>query len=612
MATQQVFFTNPSEITQLQQTCNILPGNINQSGKQAVTDYINTTFSQYPKTYSSSGPAGGRANTYFIAGNVLSGEFFEYYTGAANATNPILTGDNLTYWGSSTKIVGSLATMKAIEDEIITPQTKLSAFWPELTGPMTYWSNIQVTDMANFPALDSSWTGTVATSAYRWQDLTFEDCMHMHIGIYNDFFSLPCYPNWAYNSSAIKAANFAQATGQGYTICAAGYVQFAYFFKNIVNGTPKGIVCPAYPATAGGSATNLGTPGQIIANFLAMVSANRTGELPMQYDPNPGYLGRINNLLPYNISGYPATYDTGFGILGFGLDKAIKSSAKPGAGRNWTSFAEYVRDKVLTPLGITNAYTLYQETVPDAAWNTLVGQAFRRSPALGATSGFNINNSSTWISLACSTGYAIQAASYAIPTGVNAGQRVWATEVPDDGISIFYNNFLSKTGTVSNAPVFQGPVVMSYRDFAKIIRCMARKGLNDAGQRVITTESWKFIISPKVRATILMTVWPYPYQAFITQNTSFALGCGRTNRDLTDYCQYGYDDSTVYWSGVNGSYWYSDFETGNYMIYGSSESLNSSGNANIAAVAPTTWEYIGNFVASEPNTSRFLTKLTKL
>lgn len=122
-------------------------------------------------------------------------------------------------------------------------------------------------------------------------------------------------------------------------------------------------------------------------------------------------------------------------------------------------------------------------------------------------------------------------------------------------------------------------------------------------KQIIKTESFNYLIGIKIPSTSSsINPLPYPISRDLNSNSSYgwALGFGRTNRDLSNQTTYGFDETTCFWAGLSGCSFMFDFYTGNYLFYGMPESNLSSGTFDI--------KFIGTPNYSNEITENFLRK----
>ncbi len=638
MATQTVYFNNPADITTLQgqtatlnSTVTSMSGSVSSLNTSTAT--LNSTVTSmsgsvsslttdvsalkidngygqtldlagqfavrsYLNDYAYGGPLlGGDANdaahkgAFFYGGNTKTGQEFFLGTGTANAAG--LTWSTGTKYApaSATKIVVGLVCAKMIEEGIINPYSPISTLSPSLatlfTGAAIYYDTITVTAglEAAFPAdfvpgpNVSSFTAT--TGAYRLENATLSDLLHMNLGILDDFFTIPgsgmiaTTSQWGNGAGSLLALTSGAASNidkamlvQSYkfvsTLLAAG--QFAYgFAAKIFNGQTID------PATI---------VSDSITNAINLVKA---GTIPLAYAP-----GAKSQQLPYLARILPATYDSAYVLLAYVLDERLRSVA----GIN---FATYAGLKFFTPLGMANTSVMYQQNV---STTNLAESSFRRSVAYGAVpftpagadKPFSLSDVTTYPSFGCSPSYATGAFLDLVLHGTTgaAGPNVWTSQFPDDGISrICSQGFYYQTGSASASPAGNTPVICSIGDFGKLLKLICNKGVAPNGTRLLKTESWNYFISSKIGALTGLATATNVFNETDekTGNTVFTMGASRIANSVSNMTTYGYDETTIFFDGAMGCKWYADFFTGNWFFCGVPENFLSTGDLQLTQSA---------------------------
>ncbi len=617
---QNVYFYNPATIVSLQADVTALKNQVGY-GQEISTNtasylttgayYLQNRAPAYAGTGGdfnaySAGPYvnGGHPGYGVLGGNFRTGEeYFGASSRPVNGDGDLWNKDTTVYnFGSSGKILVGLACAKMMEEGIINDTDTCVTYYPAMQGTGFYYDTVTVSSGAAFPYSSTSYTSTTGT--FMWQSITVADLLHYNIGLIDDFFTLPAASLAFTNTEAAVIANSSAANSSGL----AELLQFNTYATSLLSGTPVGAAGKMYNGSAAYPTTSL---------LDSLISDNKNGTLPLAYKP----ASYRSDVLPYNIRGQLSTYDSAYFMLGCVLDGAVKAAG-------YDSFASYVRTKFLTPLGMSNTYVMFQETIPSAQFDNLADNAYRRSPAvaasnfawlatnpftgayntavaefggmsqyLGALAGlgtqpqqeiaqgaFDLVYTSFLVDPSYATGCNTQLISsfgnfdFATTASLAAGQLSWCRGKPLDGISnitksVFY---YTGAGTGTNYPLGNSPIISTLSDFSKLVKLIGNRGVTASGERLLKTETWNYFIAPKINPLSIegsgVSATPYgsdPNPSL--PNGAYLMGCYRTNRDLTDSTLYGFDESTIYGGGATGNCFYVDFYTGNYFIFATPE-----------------------------------------
>ncbi len=561
---QTIYFNDPSDITTIQTQVSALQ---NDAGfGQSLSSNVQTNMNL---------AAAAVANTHFGAyihgGNVKSGQSFFASNGICNNNtgSNSWSPDTIYSWASGSKILTGLICAKMMEEGLLKSTDKCSSYYPAMSGTGIYYTKIDINDLGGFPVTQATYTGTfpynpasytATTGAFLWQDITINDLIHYNLGIFQDAFAIGAAELGFQDPNGISlaiATNYkANLAGTPNPSGLGVYLQFISAMSANLAGSPFTLALQQ---------ANSGDPTTVFsnANVDNFFNNNKNGLLICANKPGTVYQGT----LPYGVSGIPPTYDSAYAILGVVLDRALRLKGYASGG-----YAQYARAKFFTPLGMNDAYVLNQESIPSSKWSRMADNSWRRAPSLGLTQPLNPLNPATWAGWGVSPQYQIAA-------GISGtGPLVWNSQYPNDAVSKFSNLFLCKTGAASNYPFGNIPLISSIADLGKLIQMVANRGLYN-GQRIIKTETWNYLVQPKIQATTTMAGYPYPIENTTFRSSTYCLGLQRYNRDLSDTTMFGVDESTCYNGGFTGMFWSFDFYTGNWMIVGVPEIGVSSGQS---------------------------------
>jgi len=603
---QTVNFTDPAIVTQMQQTLNYGQSINSSVALPLIAQYINTLKAapSYGFPSSSFPTQQGHKGIFYIGGNYLSDQTMFYSTGLANSAGATYTQDTLINVASMGKMVTGLVFTKMLEERIVKSSDRCYTYYSAMTGLGTYFNSIQLLNPATFPYSPSSWTGT--TSTFNWATVTLSDLVHFSVGLPNEvFFMSPLLLVAAQTNIASIVQAYTSGVAQYGTgatsISGLGTcIQMNTLVTNAINNTNPTL---AFQLFAGytGSSTNV-NPQLLIESTL---QANINGSLPAIFPP-----GNYRDLpYPLNSKGIEHTYDSAYVILGVVLDKALR--AFNGGATYPGGFAQYAREKLFTPLGMNDTYTIGVDTIPSSKISRLAENSWRRSPAVGGCNAFwssaapttysNITvsaaNPNSWASFACSTGYAnnmksimnLYTGTTALPAFAAPGYLAWNSEYPDDGVSRFSNLlFFCVTGTSTNAPIGNSPILTTPADFSKVLRMVGNRGYFN-NVRILKSESWNYFISPKISAVENYNADYLGYGATDqrqSNSVSYCMGMSRVNRDLNNRTEYGYDTDTLLTSGATSVGGYVDLTTGNWFLMGCQELALSTGISSSVGSSP--------------------------
>jgi CubicO group peptidase (beta-lactamase class C family) len=508
-------------------------------------------------------------------GNVKTGQSFTYSTGVIDSSNTPANADtSLIYPYSVGKIMAGLVCAKLIEEGIITPSTTLGELDPAVfTGAGQYFSSVTVLTGAAFPG-PGSYTAT--TGSFDLSTFTINDCLHMNIGALQSAFAIPVAtvlytPTYSTGSSSLLGNLGSNATTADKALLIQSFTLF--YLQNL--GIPLG-----WDAKAAAGTTI--TPSDIKQTIVDYFSAFRSGLLPLAYIPN----SKSYPILPYALRDIQNTYSFSYSVLGYALDQAIRLRT------SYTNFAAYIRAKIFVPLNMNNTYMLYQEAIPltnlsDQPWrkNLFLGACYFNGTTL-APEAYNFLDPTTWPRLYTSTGYSNACYSSALTfvgsTGALetiAGPYVWSTDptYADDANSRLYRATFYTGAADPNATIDgTAGIITTITDMAKLIKMLANQGVAPNGTRIFKTQTWQWILSPKISASnnaqgnVLTT---FASGGSYNNYTYCSGNIRKVNNDLTNATTYGIDEDSFTGNGRATMTWYFDLYTGNYFV----RSVNENG-----------------------------------
>ena len=589
MATQNLTFFNSStgtylssQITTLQQDLGY-GQTITSTGTAAVRS---TLWNFAYGTQTNPGTFGAGVNdvahkgAFFYGGNLKSGETTFLSTGTCNANGDAFSLDTLYQPASSGKLLIGMTLAKMMEEGLIHDYDKLSTFDGTLfSGVAQIYSSVTVTDPANFP-FTGSYTATFTTGAIG--DFTVRNLIQNGIGIFDDIFVCPIVGalltgslfSTGPTSLLGNLGALASTTDKAFLINLNTYAQ-----SLLTQGT--GAIGATQKVFNGLNTTT----STLKDNLTEAFNLVRNGTVPLPY--RPGARGTF--MFPYFARSQYATYDFSYMIFGYILDKVARNNG-------YTCFADYARQKILTPIGMSNSYICFQDIVPSS--EVKAENSWRRSIALGGIpvdlqgNPFTVTTTgpSTWTAYGADGGYTTTAATqYATfygssgAAGSIGGPVVWDSQYPNDGLArISPNLFYFLTGSTGSNSIPSGvaPLLCSIRDFGKLIYTLGNEGVSPSGTRVLKTETWKYLTSAKTTALSGFGVGPnFIADSIATANSNeaYCLGVVKQNRDLANRTAFGFSENALFNGGSTGNYYLVDTLTGNWLYFGIPEFFLGSG-----------------------------------
>ncbi len=564
-----------------------------------------------PSSVLLSDPSGiSHKGVFFHGGNVKTGKLFFDASGESAPSKP-WTLDTLYNWASCGKLIMGVVAGKMMEEGLILPTDKCSTYWSAMSGTGNYITNVDFAYPTANPHIygfnplnpaditlqstanvniDSSaqtvyyvkpYGSSVNTSTFSWSDITISDLLRMDIGIINDgFVNGTSAVALLANATSLTEADLVNDPLLASSLYQASILANSNWFLPLFGKLSNlGSASIVYNIPTGGNDTvftNAISNRNIETYFGNIIELNKSNVLPAMYKPGTRY-----TIKPYNVNAVPATYDTGYILLGIVLDKILRTKL----GLN---FAQFTRDRIFTPCNMTDSYIVYQDDISSPSIQSrLFVDSFRRAPALTlGTSTFNFTNPA--LGGFNPLGYGCDASYNAIATaavGANPywgpfGPLVWATDFKNDGIYKLYKGALIApqviNGSTISAPYGSVPLLSSVRDFGKLLQMMANKGVY-RGRTIINTETWSYITSIKVSE---LTLRDALYPGSQNDDTQYSTLCvGNYKPSITGNTYFGTDESTRLGGGATGCYFTFDYNSGNWFVYGMPESLFGTGNA---------------------------------
>jgi hypothetical protein len=600
---QNVYFYNPASLSYLNTSINVCQNQLgygqtlSSTGSTAVQNYLQTYAygdQPVPILFGQGVNDAPFRNGFVGFGNINTNQEYLFSTGPANESGISFSTTESVYNPFSVgKLLLGLVCGKMIEERLIKSTTRLVEIDPSIfTGTAQYYTKITPIAPASFPFPGSY---TAETGAYDLTELTIGDCLKMNIGALQSIYGIPVTSIQFTPLYSTGTTSLIGNLGELASVAdKALLIQSLTILFSTFNGTPLG---PETKAYLGQSFTPENAIPNMIATYFTLF---RNGTMPLAYKPNEKSVPNF----PYAIRADSSTYSFSYQVLAYCLDKRLRNLHSLNPVRYpYHNFSEYARAKFFNPLGMDKTYVIFQDTIPQSQY--LGTQSWRRNIPLGecyfnssfSPQGFNIADPTTWTRFGCSTGYSNDCYSETLlfvgSTGVlgsPAGPMVWSTQstYADDGLSKS-SKYYNYTGTASINGVLDGsaPLMSTVSDLSKLIKLMCNRGIApantpSAGQRLIKTETWNYILSSKISSISgVNDTTDFSNIYNLINNSAYGIGIYRLNRDLSNITTYGFDSSSCWLFGLGNDIFLFDYYTGNWLFIGAVNHALSSGSFSI-------------------------------
>ncbi len=454
-------------------------------------------------------------------GNAKTGKRAFTSLGVAKKDGTLLTEDTCFWAYSNSRALAGLIIAKVLEDGIIpSVNTPLSTWVPEFTG------NAKVISSVTIPAGQESnpaaWTYT--TSDYNLASMSLASLMSFSFGwLYQAYYTGQFNPNFMFNPSF-----YTGLAGRGDIGKATG--MHLYLLRQYLITVTGQEWYDIYANRYTGMILNY---RQTLTNMLNLI---KSGTIPMIFAP--GSSG--TDVLPFLTTTVNSNYGYTFEIECWGVDAAIRAAT----GQN---FAQYAREKFLTPMGLDSTYFVWQEAIPQEVKNRFPEYAFRRTAAAADPATI------TTVSIGLDPSYA----------GANIGNLVWESDFPNDGLVKAYGLYAVNRIPASSSDIPAGGIacVTSIKDLDKVHGLVINDGVYN-GRRLINSQSMKWYCTPKVNA--LSDTWTFYGVVQVDPSSSDTAGPYRMNRDIVTRVDFPASEFSFHGGGGGGSYCQFDIQSGYY------------------------------------------------
>ena len=543
MSTTNIYFTNPAVISQLQSQVAVgAPSyvNVNSGAAVALTAFLNTQMT-CPSGTSSGQDALGIAHhgMFAIGGNAFSGQEVFTSVGIANPSGAPWTDNHYVRFASQSKIIGGLVIAKMMEENLMKPTDTVAQYIPQFTG-IAYYCTGSTGTLGTFSSGPGSYTGTYLP--FQLGSVQIAHLLGFQVGIpSSEFLTGNSFITWQTTSpadynlnlsyqSAINALNL--GIGLGPTGCFA---------------SGNGLRDPSWDSyyKAGGFLT-----GPITDYVLTLCNCLRAGSVVLSFPPGATAPGFSNMVVPRGQYGVTMT------LLSYACQQALSGTSYA------NNLAKYIRDKLFTPIGITNQlWWSACETGPDDRYTQTVEVSFRRN--------YNI--------------YTGAYATGTIAPGLPLNSLVWSSQYPSDsiatnGVPSAYNG---------DPPSFNGGLMGRPSMYCKLLKLIINNGLyvspSGSVTQVVSRQAINWMFNSFGCTSQLFEGRTYFGSGGPTANQKWCLGFMKQDDSIassTNIDNYGnvgiitfpMSPSIGGWGGYYGTQFAFDIATGYYIIVGSQES----------------------------------------
>ena len=638
MASQTIYFDNPSTIASLQTQVQSMSGSVSQVqslvGTTPTFNISKTTSNINQFLYGPNMPFQPSSNLPFLkvasgtgasqdafgktcltwaglVGNAFTGQEIFISTGACNANGDQWTQNVLTPLASSSKFFNSLLVLKALDDRLITLSDPIYYYLPEWKGTYYYYTTpaTGVFGTSTTPPVWANFTGTIATGSMD-TDFTIGQCISMNLGWpypgagewprgIQDGLTAPSVSTTPVDYAELNSiANFYQAVQKGISYAKAGSGPASAFAdpnamwdKHIARFSPNAL-------TVGPGDTSVfmtGSNSDTLANALKLI---KNGTVPLYYKPGSTTINTYTN-----IKQQKATYsELCYSLLGACLSKTVVAAG-------YASLVDYLNQKIMFPLDLTtNDYYVFNNTpIPTGA-------------VCAEICGRRIDymcSGSNWIGFSADpTQYqaGLDYASSSGATGYAFNSLYWGSRFPGDTClssqqSSSYNRYWS------NDPYgfsLASNVVCNFKAWKKIIQLVINKGLYNGkqvisraminwGQNNVSAPGANFDQYGATQGLTSTNLRWCALQCFNFNGKDVIADVNQTEGSTTASIDYpgisstaisilpSISNSCFYWAGSSGSMFILDIDTGFYsLVFDASTSGTNDAKAR-DAITPFTY-----------------------
>jgi len=552
MSTQTVYFNNPATITSIQSQIGTVPNQVNTDSvfaNRVITCYNNiytgaaTSFTTYMSSLlsCSSGPTGSDSNgvahngMFCIGGNAFTNSEVFASVGVANSTGASWTSDKYVRLASQSKIIGGLSIAKIMEEGYMKPDDLVFKYIPSFTGPCYYISSATGT-LGSYLSGPGSYTGTLLP--YNLQNLTIAHLLGFQFAVPStEFFFGTSRLSWETTSPPDFSLNYAYSK-----MLNGGALQLGASLGSSGSlSTQTGLIAPGYLNF--NKIGNNYVYGSETDFVLTLANCLKNGSVVLTFRPGQTATGFNGLLVPR------AQYGITFSILSYCCQQALIQ------GGYTSPLYTYIRDKLFTPIGITNElWRSNCETGPSDQPGRLVEVSFRHS-------------------------YTLTTGPWATGTLTAPNNTlVWSSQYQGDSYSSYTSSFFYKN---TDFPSFNGGLVGTPSMYCKLLKLIINNGVY-GGKQIVAKHSIKWMFNSFGAAGQLFEArslyaggGPSANQkwclGFVKTDDSVASAYNEENSGNIGILTFPMTSNVCGWGGFYGTQFLFDIETGYYICMGYQE-----------------------------------------
>ena len=580
----------------------------------------------------------------FAAGNINLPDTQDKFTtfGSANTGGDFAAAYNYTgtyvQWGSIGKVLIGMAFGKMMEDrlvvnagaaEMFTSTTLVGSLVPGCTGTSVVLQNVT----ANTSSGANQWT-IASSGTFNLATLTVQNLLQYNFGS----FAIPIgfgaavdtyHPVFGYAlGDAIGGVSNMVSQGRSADVYIDNMDLYASTYnRDFLNAGATGLTSGFLPQNP--STLNAGAIQQALG--WATWSDNITGagyyNDAISSTGGGVYMDNlrvINNAkaasgayvpLSFSSRGTTDFFTTGanrnpfgvtqtFGRYNFYTFNLLAQALDILARRNGTTLIAYIRNKILTPLGMTKTYFSFGEAGPadlqankaQLTWSRTNMEIYMQTGLFSSISGLAATGSDvtfplgyTPLNYGCSTGYnAAWTNAYTLSNTqvgnlgpalgfsflrLMAGPLVFSSQYPDDGQSRLYDLVTSSAAIFPGQVFGEAPVYSTLADMAKLFKCIMKYGKVN-GTQALSPYLIEWTLHPKTSSLINLTT--FGGNSDDGNRNTWCGGLLKRNVETDTDCAYFTSDSSFTVGSAFGTTVFFNMKTGYWAIWHNNVSFNSS------------------------------------
>jgi len=560
MAQQLVYFNNPSDITLIQGQIGVQPGSVNTTNLS--TSFFNNSrvYTINNKVYTGAAslinsslqslmscPSGTSYNQdyngvahhglFCVAGNAFSGDEIFTSTGTANVSGASWTSDKYVRLASQSKIIGGMVIAKMMEEGYLASNDTVSKYIPQFTGT-AYYINYATGTIGNYTSGPGNYTGTVLP--FDLSSVTVSQLLGFQLGIpSSEFLTGQSFASWQTTTPADFALNYS------YQTCGNALNLGRSLGPTGCLNTKQGLRDSGYDGFYKSSGI---VYGPVTDYILSLCNCLNNGSVILSFKPGDLATGFNGLQVPR------AQYGVAMTIMSYVCQQALFAKTN-----SYTNLAQYIREKIFTPLEINDGLWWGGcETGPADRVSNTIDTSFRRGPAL----------------------YSGPFATGTIIAPLNT--LVWTSQYSNDS---FASPILPQFNWI-DPPNFNGGLIGKPSLYCKLLRLLITKGvyINSSNQtiQILSRPAVNWMFNSFGAAGQLFEAKSLYNNGTPTANQKWCLGFTRQDDSLAS--SYNIENSgnigfncfpispgLCNWGGFYGTQYAFDIDSGYYICAGSQE-----------------------------------------